>query len=104
MLDCAWFSENFLNCKEKFVGTDGKNPIQACCGCGGGIQVEITSSKSDVSCRDQPSNWYTGDSEMYNCPYWVENGLCARFGHYQGNDGKTAAEACCGCGGGVGKQ
>lgn len=95
--------------------------LKACCGCGGGhkfrAEEEPTNNNSTptlspqidnptaspTSCLNSPENWHDTDGPNYNC-YWYSQGAnCETYGHLTAYAmyGKTANEACCGCGGGA---
>ena len=53
---------------------------------------------TEGSCVDSPSNWNDGED---NCADYASNDWCEDYGDYYSDDnGVTAAEACCACGGG----
>jgi len=52
-------------------------------------------------CYDTPNNWYDADGEDFNCAWYQQGNNCQLFGDSYKNFGKTANEACCGCGGGT---
>ncbi|CAE7259997.1 unnamed protein product, partial [Symbiodinium sp. CCMP2456] len=76
--------------------------FQACCGCG--------AHASEPSCNETSPGWV--DSAGYTCTDYVRNSWCTPTGHYgsgwdtalwksfghYANQGKSALEACCGCG------
>lgn len=51
-------------------------------------------------CLDSPENWYDTDGPAYNCYWYMQGNRCGDFGKLYANFGKTASQACCGCGGG----
>lgn len=51
-------------------------------------------------CYDSPENWYDADGPSYNCYWYSQGSRCDDFGKLYANFGKTASQACCGCGGG----
>eukprot|EP00979_Chaetoceros_neogracilis_P011724 scaffold2958_cov177-Chaetoceros_neogracile.AAC.1 len=93
---------------------------QACCACGGGargtaptkttVSPTVSPSKSITTppsapptevCTDSPEDWHDSNGTAFNCD-WYGNGTdrCSNFGDVYENDGKTANQACCVCGGG----
>ena len=52
-------------------------------------------------CEDFPASWYDIDGPTYNCEWYAQNDHCEKYGDYFVNAGKTANQACCGCGGGA---
>jgi hypothetical protein len=73
---------------------DGYTANDACCVCGGG------SSTGTDPCVDVPG-W--SDSYGDDCNFYAQDGACYLYGSCCENDGYTANDACCVCGGGVGK-
>lgn len=55
---------------------------------------------SPPSCVDSPADWYDADGEFYNCEWYANGDNCGMYGDMYENDGYTANEACCVCGGG----
>ena len=51
-------------------------------------------------CYDAPEDWYDTDGPAYNCYWYSQGNRCGDFGNLYANFGKTANQACCGCGGG----
>lgn len=51
-------------------------------------------------CADFPEDWNDQFGSFYDCAWYAEGSNCERFGDDYANDGKTANEACCACGGG----
>ena len=55
-------------------------------------------------CFDSPRDWYDREGSRFNCAwYGANNSRCVSYGdkdEYR-NDGKTANEVCCVCGGGI---
>jgi hypothetical protein len=75
----------------------GYLPEAACCTCGGGDR--------DVCTNNYMSNgktWHDSGGEKYNCFYYEDNDLCVSDGDKYANDGMSANDACCACGGGSG--
>jgi hypothetical protein len=110
--DCDWFATNVnLYCNVTFAeGTEGISHLfgtanEACCVCGGGVSHPTTvTNTSTTPCADwQPApgdGWL--DQENNTCEFYaleLDNG---RGCNGSENFNRTAAEACCVCGGGVG--
>lgn len=55
---------------------------------------------TDSECKDAPENWHDSDGDSYDCVWYLKGNRCKRYGNSYRNYGKTAKEACCGCGGG----
>jgi len=53
-----------------------------------------------ASCQDNPLGWHDADGPQYNCAWYAQGTNCESYGDGFENDGKTANEACCACGGG----
>jgi Subtilisin-like serine proteases len=56
----------------------------------------------ELPCFDSPAGWFDSDGETYNCQWYSRFGRCRLYGSRFENpdNGKTANEACCACGGG----
>lgn len=56
----------------------------------------------ELTCNDSPPGWYDEDGEVYSCQWYSRFGRCEAYGNSFPNpeNGKTANEACCACGGG----
>lgn len=52
------------------------------------------------TCTDTPVGWYDSDGPYYDCAWYSEDDNCAKYGNSYANQGKTANQACCACGGG----
>ena len=68
------------------------------------IQVYTSATPSsappDSKCTDNPQGWYDSDGADYNCQWYALVNNCSNFGNGYANNGITANEACCACGGG----
>jgi len=53
-----------------------------------------------ANCQDSPLGWHDSDGAQYNCAWYAQGTNCQSYGDSYENDGKTANEACCACGGG----
>ena len=53
-------------------------------------------------CQSSPFAWHDKDGAQFNCTWYGQHDRCSRFGSREDlrNQGKTANEACCECGGG----
>jgi hypothetical protein len=102
---CYWLSDqcrdgNPLYPEEKYkLNSDGINALSACCMCGGGLKKD--------ECRDTPG-WK--DNEGYGCSSYSDTCMQGvplhNMHHYEefaSEDGRTAVDSCCVCGGGEGK-
>lgn len=120
--DVQFFSVYHLLTVASILFKSSLNCVKACCGCGGGHkfraeeeptatnsipslppQMDNNPTASPTSCLNSPENWHDTDGQNYNC-YWYSQGAnCETYGHLTAYAmyGKTANEACCGCGGGV---
>jgi hypothetical protein len=58
-----------------------------------------TPTTPSSECEDVPG-WYDADGPEYDCTWYAQYGNCELFGSGLENDGYTANEACCVCGGG----
>jgi len=94
--DCAWYSVG------NRCTTDGnendrleKNANEACCVCGGGVQL----TDPNPNCNDNPSDWHDLDGPFYDCDWYGHGKRCELYGDDDSysNFGKTAKEACCAC-------
>lgn len=45
-------------------------------------------------------DWYDSDGPYYDCDWYSQGIRCSAYGHGYENDGFTANQACCACGGG----
>jgi len=113
--DCAYYAAN-SNCAKfgDMYENSGATANQACCVCGGGedasnssptsgpVAKPLTSSPTStpVSCTDSPPGWSDSTGPNYDCEYYAVNNNCAKFGDMYENNGTTANQACCVCGGG----
>jgi len=118
---CEWYA-NSNSCASfgDIYANFGKTDYQACCACGGGargtaptkttVSPTVSPSKSITTppsapptevCTDSPEDWHDSNGTAFNCD-WYGNGTdrCSNFGDVYENDGKTANQACCVCGGG----
>ena len=55
-------------------------------------------------CTDDPTGWYDIDGPHYDCAWYAVGTRCATYGNHYANQGKTANQACCDCGGGAAGQ
>lgn len=98
--------------------TDGITAFDACCACGGGSGVSspASSAKSNITsaktCADHPANWRSSEGD--SCCAYPWNNYCTPDGKeglgwdsswgkiedYADENGISALDACCGCGGG----
>lgn len=69
---------------------------EACCGCGGGFP-EYNLCNDFLTYFKEP--WEDVDGR--NCTFYEETNSCYDEGFTRENDGMTAEDACCACGGGV---
>lgn len=53
------------------------------------------------NCDNSPQDWHDSDGEDFDCIWYALDNNCASFGHDFANNGLTANQACCVCGGGV---
>jgi len=92
---CAKFGNEFPN--------DGFTANEACCVCGGGSNdpAPAPSPTGGGGCIDSPLGWHDSDGDKYDCEWYGEQDRCEKFGDEFPNDGFTANEACCTCGGGA---
>jgi len=115
---CEWYASGSNYCAN--YGDDyanfGTTANEACCVCGGGsrgnsptkttpspsesISTPPSASPTEV-CTDSPEDWHDVNGTDFNCD-WYSGGVyrCYYFGDEYENDGKTANQACCVCGGG----
>jgi trypsin len=107
---CEWYSEGD-NCRNHGDGYEnfGHTANEACCMCGGGSGGDVD---HDVPECVDISDWTDGAD---GCDEYVDNLWCNSDGSEGANwlaswgeladwissDGRTAADACCGCGGGI---
>jgi len=99
--NCAWYAEGVRDrCAEDGdkYRNQGKTANEVCCTCGGGGP---RTPSPIVTCEDSPNGWYDSDGPTYNCDWYKEGDRCAEDGDKYRNQGKTANEACCTCGGGM---
>jgi hypothetical protein len=97
--NCIWYAQD-NNCET--YGNDtpnfGKTANEACCACGGG-----STSSDDPVCSDTIDGWV--DSLGDSCDWYAgysEVDRCYLYGNGHANQGATANEVCCVCGGGSG--
>eukprot|EP01083_Nonionella_stella_P076904 209757_1 len=66
--------------------------------------VDNKSSRSlqSIGCTDSPLDWYDNrvSRDEHDCVWYSKGSRCEEYGDDYANDGKTANEACCACGGG----
>jgi hypothetical protein len=91
--NCYYYGDEFA--------TNYGNANAVWCVCGGGT-IELSPSV-DVTglpgCSDNPNTWVDADND--GCDFYAKSNNCEVFGGaFAGDDGKTANEACCACGGG----
>jgi len=103
--DCEWYASN-NGCEDgggDCCRNDGKTANEACCVCGGGSgsNGSITLAPAETgTCEDSPRDWKDTDED--DCTWYAQkDDRCDIFGSYSNNDGKSANEVCCVCGGGV---
>ncbi|GFH50147.1 hypothetical protein CTEN210_06623 [Chaetoceros tenuissimus] len=113
----GWFDSYGVTCDFYFAeencdlfgsvdaGPSGLTANDACCICGGGVgnypTVAPTVSNAPTITCDDVTDWI--DSYDDNCSWYDSKGSCESFGSIPGRSGLTANEACCICGGGIGK-
>lgn len=101
--NCLWYSQwhycSTYGHLEQYAN-GGYTAGQACCVCGGGREkVPDGPSCSDITPNGQ--KWHDADpSGFYNCAWYAQGHHCEQYGNEYANDGYTAKEACCACGGG----
>lgn len=106
--DCGWYATNSdLYCGTFAEDTPhfGVTANEACCACGGGVSHPTTvTNTSTTPCTDwQPApgdGWL--DQENNTCEFYALELESERGCNGSENFNRTAAEACCVCGGGVG--
>jgi len=54
------------------------------------------------NCVDSLSGWHDSDGEKFDCNWYGKKNRCEMHGDEYPNEGYTANEACCSCGGGTG--
>ncbi|CAB9526035.1 metalloproteinase dpy-31 [Seminavis robusta] len=110
---CDFYGEddNCVLFGDDYVGVSNKTASEACCACGGGFdpstnprgqpsQINATDAGHPLDCLDNPPNWI--DSAGDDCLWYEAGNNCVLYGSYNaGQDGHTASEACCVCGGGI---
>jgi hypothetical protein len=111
--DCVWYASDDADgfCGQ-FASVQnpnfGRTANEACCVCGGGVAYTVTTTvtgSTTTECFDwQPSLqevWYDGKGNT--CEYYVRELLVRSTCSESENFGMMADQACCVCGGGVGK-
>ena len=102
----------------KYADSKGVTPLKACCACGGGTApappVPLPPPPPPTSkCVDHPRDWRSSEGD--SCCVYPWNSYCTPTGKegpswdkswgkisdYADEDGMSALDACCGCGGGV---
>ena len=68
------------------------------CLAGGDCSSDVTNT---FTCEDSPVGWYDIDGPEFDCDFYAQEDNCALYENHFMNQGKTANQACCGCGGGV---
>jgi len=66
-----------------------------------GFEPTTQTPTTTPDCWDNPLGWYDEEGEAYDCPWYADDGNCEKYGDQYPNDGITAQEACCVCGGGA---
>ena len=91
--DCEWYAKKDKNCKHAdYYENDGFTAEDVCCACDGGMS-------DDYDCKDKPKDFE--DSEGNDCDWYAKKDKRCRFAEdYENDDGMTAKDACCACGGG----
>ena len=102
---CSFYTENpSTRCAQN---TTAK---RMCCACGGGTTTAKSAPQAPLASNTIPEGCYDlsvngapwADSEGYTCAKYIEeDGWCSAYGDDYENDGLTADEACCVCGGGT---
>ena len=63
----------------------------------------VASPPTSNSCTDTPG-WHDSDGEVFDCEWYgdktINSERCSDYGYWYENEGQTATEACCACGGG----
>jgi len=112
LYDCAWYALDGGEHCGAFASvqdpTFGRTANEACCVCGGGVHYSVTTTSTlstTTECFDwQPSpqeDWYDGDGST--CRYYERELLVRATCSESKNFGMIADQACCVCGGGVGR-
>jgi hypothetical protein len=105
--DCAWYEAEDACEYGLEYENDGYTAAEACCFCGGGNgdngdDETVAPTEETVApggpCEDVPG-WYDSDGPEYDCAWYEAEDACWLASAFE-NDGYTAAEACCFCGGG----
>ena len=101
--DCYWYAQGD-NCGlygNDYAGVENKTASEACCACGGGSNPsnEPPPTNEAEECSDI-IQW--ADEFGDGCQWYAVGDNCGDYGGANaGVDGRTAAEACCVCGGGT---
>ena len=94
---CSWYIGNEQFC-ESYENSQGLSASDACCTCGGGETVDVVEEEQGDQCEDYSDFADFGGDK---CDWYESEYRCDIFGLYVNNDGITANEACCQCGGGL---
>ena len=94
---CSWYIGNEQFC-QSFENSQGLTASDACCTCGGGETVEVIEEEQGDQCEDYSDFADFGGDK---CDWYESEYYCDLYGSYVNNDGITANEACCQCGGGL---
>jgi len=57
-------------------------------------------SPSSSECVNSPIDWHDSDNSVFDCNWYAQGDNCGSFGDGYANNGATANQACCACGGG----
>jgi hypothetical protein len=84
------------------------NTIPVAFDCSNVAEGDCVTSDCDGNCYDSPGSdqcldvagWYDADGPEFDCTWYAQDDNCELFGSGLENDGYTANEACCVCGGG----
>jgi hypothetical protein len=92
--DCkCWEEASGCNGNDDACRGDLKCENNMCVNGGGG-----NTGGGSGGCSDVPSGWKDSDGD--SCQVYADNDWCEQYGDGYANDGKTANQACCSCGGG----
>ncbi len=59
------------------------------------------SNPNSYPCTDSIDGWYDVGGPVYNCEWYSKDNNCDDYGAFFAQNGKTAKDVCCTCGGGV---
>lgn len=85
---CDWYNSD-QHCEQAHhFAPDGATAKDACCQCGGGASSSTCTDKDFKDSKGRDCSWYNNGGRCYWAGFWAE-------------DGVSAADSCCHCGGGV---